>query len=61
MYITRGLFPAETLRPGTLHKEPLPAVKHSHRKEGYRRFRPASAVRLSAQVLYRAAKTFESR
>ena len=43
---------------GTLHKEPLAAVKQSHRKEGYRRFRPASAVRLSAQARFRAAKNF---
>ena len=48
-------------KQGTLHKEPLPAVKRFHRKEGYRRFRPASAVRLSAQARFRAAKTFESR
>lgn len=43
-------------KQGILHKESLAAAHQSHRKEGYRRFRPASAVRLSAQARFRAAK-----
>ena len=56
-YIRNSGIPSHS-KQGTLHKEPLAAVKHSHRKEGYRRFRPASAVRLSAQARFRAAKIF---
>ena len=59
-YIRNPGIPSPSKR-GTLHKEPLATVKQSHRKEGYRRFRPASAVCLSAQTLCRVAKTFESR
>ena len=39
-------------KQGTLHKEPLAATHQSHRKKGERRFRPASAVRLSAQARF---------
>ena len=56
-YIRNPEIPSPS-KQGTLHKEPLAAVKRSHRKEGYRRFRPASAVRLSAQARFRAAKIF---
>lgn len=45
-------------KQGILHKESLTAAQQTHRKEGYRRFRPASAVRLSAQARFRAAKNF---
>lgn len=56
-YIRNPGIPSHS-KQGTLHKEPLAAVKQSHRKEGYRRFWPASAVRLSAQAHFRAAKIF---
>ncbi len=45
-------------KQGILHKESLAATHQTHRKEGYRRFRPASAVRLSAQARFLRRENF---